>query len=145
MGDLMFFWTRMSLIKKATPFVSTAWEQISASSGLMGESRLMLHPVLLGYLFRVAVMASEIFRGRPIAFDEKLLIGKNCIMRAYNIYGAGNIASLFGVIDKLQNNEMFCLGCSFAEADMSDYFSGNSVMRGMLELKKILKDDGLIF
>ena len=145
MGDCMFFWTRMSLIKKATPFVSTAWNQVSTSSGLMGESRIMLHPVLLGYLFQVAVMASEMFRGKPIAFDEKLLIGKNCIMRAYDVYGVGNIASLFGVIDKLQNNEMFCLGGSLAETDMANHLAGNITMIGMLELKKILREDGLIF
>lgn len=141
----MFFWTRMSLIKKATPFVSAAWEQIKASSGLMGESRLMLHPVLLGYLFQVATMASEMARGKPIAFDEKLLIGKNCIMRAHDIYGVGNISTLFNVIDKLQNNDMFCLGGSLAEADMLSYLDGNPTMIGMLELKKILRDEGFIF
>ena len=135
----------MSLIKKATPFVLTAWEEIKTSSGLMGESRLMLHPVLLGYLFQVAIMASEMIRGRSIAFDEKLLIGKNCIMRAQDIYGVGNISALFGVIDKLQNNEMFCLGGSLAESDMLSHIAGNPVMMGMLELKKILRDDGLIF
>ena len=135
----------MSLIKKATPFVTVAWEQISASSGLMGESRIMLHPVSLGYLFRVATIASELFRGKPIAFDEKLLIGKNCIMRAHNIYGVGNIAALFGVVDKLQNNDLFCLGCSLAEKDMINQIDGNTVMTGMIELKRILREDGLIF